>query len=682
ISNNSHWGVFLAYAKSFIVTNCEIKYNHMGVAIWPCDSSTVKNCNISNNNYGVYIPSGEWIGGWRYNYSNMIYHNNFVDNTVQAYDAENNIWDNGYPSGGNYWSDYNGSDNDGDGIGDTPYYVPGGSSRDRYPLMQPWNGSLPTPDISFVADDVDDTITVTSISPAGVSWSNVRVECYNDSNQSAVIPMNGTIEAGDVIDVKKAGLYGNVTVRITWLPTNTLLAEFNLYIQPLHPDVEIEKYVKDKVTGEWVNYENVTIGDIATFKLKITNTGDTLLTICQVLDYLPHGLEYQGTTDTPPDYPIEWVFNDVPPGESVYVVFTAEATTVGEKINLARVIAVDENQNTMQDEDTAIVYVAQPPQPNVSIEKYVRSQESSVWQKHVNVSLGDQVHFKLVCSNIGNVPLENFSVIDYLPTGLTYADNATPKEPDYIDGNKLYWNFRNIYPGATITVEFTAVAESTGEHRNIAYVYTPVSSGEIVYSNDTATVNVFIQDTTPPNTTIKLSGTKGNNGWYVSDVVVTLNAVDDASGVSHTFYRLFHIKTPGILQWQEYTGPFMVTNEGRFTLEFYSVDNAGNVEKIKSAKFKIDKTPPETTHHIRKLGRKTIVSLEAFDGVSGVDRTFYSVDGGRFRVYRCPFFLSSGVQHQVRYYSVDQAGNREPVKVIVIEDNPVSIPPPPWVIPP
>jgi hypothetical protein len=94
---------------------------------------------ITANNVGI-----EFHGP---NHNNFIFHNSFVDNTIQIAEGEAsdniNIWDNGYPSGGNYWSDYTGNDTrsgpyqnetGSDGIGDTPYIIDA-SNRDNYPLM-------------------------------------------------------------------------------------------------------------------------------------------------------------------------------------------------------------------------------------------------------------------------------------------------------------------------------------------------------------------------------------------------------------------------------------------------------------------------------------------------------------------------------------------------------------------
>ena len=72
---------------------------------------------------------------------NVIYHNNFINNTLQAEDPWTNQWD--YNCQGNYWSDYTGADADGDGIGDKPYYI-GPNGVDHYPLMAPFQLSRPS----------------------------------------------------------------------------------------------------------------------------------------------------------------------------------------------------------------------------------------------------------------------------------------------------------------------------------------------------------------------------------------------------------------------------------------------------------------------------------------------------------------------------------------------------------
>jgi len=113
-------------------------FHRSGIQVWVSSSyNTIINNTISNNEYGIYIKE--------FSNNNSIYHNNFINNTENAYDECNNTWDDGYPSGGNYWDDYTGEDTDGDGIGDSPYQIPGGDNEDEYPFMKSfgWNNTRP-----------------------------------------------------------------------------------------------------------------------------------------------------------------------------------------------------------------------------------------------------------------------------------------------------------------------------------------------------------------------------------------------------------------------------------------------------------------------------------------------------------------------------------------------------------
>jgi hypothetical protein len=137
--------------------------NGSGIHIaWGINNTFFAN-EVSNNQKGAFIVGGtrsiikNSTGTWITN--NLIYHNNFIHNELQTwtghpdygfdymYEAVTgssgfpiNYYDNG--TEGNYWSNYNGTDANGDGIGDSPYLTDfSGNNKDNYPLMTPFNTS-------------------------------------------------------------------------------------------------------------------------------------------------------------------------------------------------------------------------------------------------------------------------------------------------------------------------------------------------------------------------------------------------------------------------------------------------------------------------------------------------------------------------------------------------------------
>jgi len=90
------------------------------------ENRIIGNTIASNWELGIYQSGSR---------NNIIHHNNVINNTIQVYSVfgpNTNTWDNG--AEGNYWSDYNGTDINQDGIGDTPHVIDG-NNQDNYPLM-------------------------------------------------------------------------------------------------------------------------------------------------------------------------------------------------------------------------------------------------------------------------------------------------------------------------------------------------------------------------------------------------------------------------------------------------------------------------------------------------------------------------------------------------------------------
>jgi len=140
ISGSFH-GVYLGGSSNNSISENDVTENAVGIFL----ITGSQNNSITGNHIAASSTFGLQIGTTS---NNTIHHNNFIANAIQTYTISEgvNFWDDGYPSGGNYWSDYTGIDQKSgsnqneagsDGMGDTPYIIDA-FNQDNYPLMNPW----------------------------------------------------------------------------------------------------------------------------------------------------------------------------------------------------------------------------------------------------------------------------------------------------------------------------------------------------------------------------------------------------------------------------------------------------------------------------------------------------------------------------------------------------------------
>ncbi|MDO9108968.1 MAG: NHL repeat-containing protein, partial [Coriobacteriia bacterium] len=276
-------------------------------------------------------------------------------------------------------------------------------------------------------------------------------------------------------------------------------------------------------------------------------------------------------------------------------------------------------------------------------------------------------------SNIETITTEQLRLDSTSPSTTTdvlaqYVGSATFKlyPSDALSGIATTW-FKLNNGQATLGTDLTIGV--SGMHKLEFWSEDTARNMEAV---QTRWINILPVDDDPP-----VSSVNFDFQWKTQPTTVTISATDIVAGVSQTMYSLTKAPaTPPATPTADYTGSFLVSEDGIYTLKYYSVDARGNVEPVKTATLRIDQLKPVTTSNApASFVDSGTISLVASDNLSGVFRTEHRVDGGSW-VEGTSIRLSSVGNHTVEFRSSDNAGNVEAVKLNVVQILPLDADPP------
>ena len=174
-------------------------------------------------------------------------------------------------------------------------------------------------------------------------------------------------------------------------------------------------------------------------------------------------------------------------------------------------------------------------------------------------------------------------------------------------------------------------------------------------------------DGTDPTSSATITGTVGQNGWYVTKPVLSVATTDTGSGVAAKRYSIDGGSAKPI------AGPITIGANGTTVVRYWGVDRAGNVETARSKTFKVDFVKPVTTATVSGpagtngwFDGPVSVALEAVDVHAGVAGISVSVDGAAAMPYTSAIPLADEGVHTLTYRATDLAGNVEALRTSTV----------------
>jgi len=232
------------------------------------------------------------------------------------------------------------------------------------------------------------------------------------------------------------------------------------------------------------------------------------------------------------------------------------------------------------------------------------------------------------------------------------------------------------------TFELT-IQGNYGEEVTDTFTYEgKISPGELYSSGITVTaivgpIDIYskppefqeIIDDVPPTTTLQIGEPKYidamANIYVSSKTEFTLTAEDNSeTSILAIFYRIHNDSyDTGLI---EYSAPFNITElpDGKYSMDYYSIDTLGNTEKTNVVSIILDNTPPRTaTPEGGTYSRAVTVTLIANDEGCGVKEIYYKIgEEGAWTKYTGAFNLTEPSTYTIYYYAVDNLGNKEEVR--------------------